>query len=46
MNIIRVTLQHNKEFIVYFLFSGFITTCNLKKRLMRAQFEYSCQLCS
>ena len=33
MNINRVTLQH-----VYFLFSGFITMCNLQKRLIRAAF--------
>ena len=25
MNINRVTLQHKKEFIVFFLFNGFIT---------------------
>ena len=33
MNINRVTLQH-----VYFLFSGFITMCNLQKRLICAAF--------
>ena len=42
MNINRVTLQHNKEFImymfVYFLFSGFITMCNLQKRLIHTAF--------
>ena len=38
-NIIRVTLQHSKEFIMFiFLFNGFITMCNLKKRLIRAAF--------
>ena len=38
VNIKRVTLQH-KEFIVFiFLFNGFITMCNLKKRLIRAAF--------
>ena len=43
VNIKRVTLQHNKEFIVFiFLLNGFITMCNLKKRLIRAAFEYSC----
>ena len=36
----RVTLQHNKELIVFFLllFNGFITMCNLKKHLIRAAF--------
>ena len=39
VNINRVTLQHNKEFIMFiFLFNGFITMCNLKKRLTRAAF--------
>ena len=38
VNIKRVTLQHSKEFIVYFLFNGFITICNLKKRLIGAAF--------
>ena len=39
VNINRVTLQHNKEFIMFFyLFKGFITMCNLKKRLIRAAF--------
>ena len=40
VNIKRVTLQHNKEFTVFifFLFTGFITMCNLKKRLTRAAF--------
>ena len=39
VNINRVTLQHNKEFIMLiFLFNGFITMCNLKKRLIRAAF--------
>ena len=40
VNIKRVTLQHNKEFTVFifFLFNGFITMCNLKKRLIRAAF--------
>ena len=33
------TLQHNKEFSVFiFLFNGFITMCNLKKRLIREAF--------
>ena len=40
VNIKRVTLQHNKEFIVYFfLFNGFITMYK------RAHFEYSCKRC-
>ena len=38
VNIKRVTLQNNKEFIVYFLFNGFITMRNLKKRLIGAAF--------
>ena len=39
VNINRVTLQHNKEFAIFiFLFNGFITMCNLKKRLIRAAF--------
>ena len=39
MSINRVTLQHNREFIMLiFLFSGFITMCNLKKRLIRTAF--------
>ena len=39
MNINRVALHHNKEFIMFiFLFKGFITMCNLKKRLIRATF--------
>ena len=39
VNIKRVTVQHNKEFIVFiFLFNGFITMCNLKKRLISAAF--------
>ena len=40
MNINRVTLQHNNEFImlISFLFNGFITMCNLEKRLIRATF--------
>ena len=40
VNIKRFTLQHNKELIVYyfFLFNGFITTCILKKPLIRVEF--------
>ena len=42
VNIKRVTFQHNKEFMlfifIFFLFHGFITMCNLKKRLIRAAF--------
>ena len=38
-NINRVTLQHNNEFIMLkFLFNGFITMCNLEKRLIGATF--------
>ena len=39
-NINRVTLQHNKELImfIFFLFHGFITMCNLKKRLIHEAF--------
>ena len=39
MNINKVTLQHNKEFIVFIvLFNGFITMCKFKKRLIREAF--------
>ena len=39
VNINRVTLQHNEEFIMFiFLFNGFITMCNLEKRLIREAF--------
>ena len=41
MNFNRVTLQHNKEFIIIiicYLMVSFITMCNLIKRLMRAIF--------
>ena len=45
MNSYRVTLQQSKEFIMFivfiiiiFLFDGFITMCNLRKRLIRAAF--------
>ena len=41
VSINRVTLQHNKEllmFLLLLLFNGFITICNLKKRLIRAAF--------
>ena len=39
MNITGVMLQNNKEFIMFInLFDGFITMCNLKKRLIRAAF--------
>ena len=45
MNINRVTLQHNKEFIMFiFLFNGFITMCNLKKRLIQVAFWVLLQL--
>ena len=38
LNINRVTLQHNKNLLCFFVFNGFITMCNLKKRLIRAAF--------
>ena len=39
VNINRVTLQYNRELIMFFLlFNGFIMMCNLKKRLIRAAF--------
>ena len=39
VNVKRITLQHNKEFIAFnFLFNGFITMCKLKTRLIRAAF--------
>ena len=48
LNINRVTLQHNKEFIcLFFLFKGFITMCNLKRHLIRSAFWVnSCKQCS
>ena len=39
VNINRATLTHNKKFITFiFLFNGFITMCNLERRLIRAAF--------
>ena len=41
LKINRVTLQRNKEFIMFiyfFLSKDFITMCNLKKRLIRVAF--------
>ena len=40
MKMNRVTLQHNNEFtmLIFLLFNGFITMCNLEKRLIRATF--------
>ena len=39
VNINRVTLQHNKEFIIFiFLFNGFLTMYNLEKRLIGEAF--------
>ena len=49
MNINRVTLQHNKDFInMFFLMvlAGFITMCNLKNVWYAWYFGYSCKRCS
>ena len=47
MKINRVTLNITKNLLFIFLFSGFITMCNLQKPLIRAPFsEYSCKRCS
>ena len=39
MNINRVTLQHNKEFIMFIFYSVVLSMCNLQKRLIRAEFR-------
>ena len=36
VNINRVMLQHKLFFLLLLLFKGFITMCNLEKRLIRA----------
>ena len=47
VNINRVTLQYNKELIMFFsLFNGFIMMCNLKSVWYARHFEYSCKRCS
>ena len=38
MNINRVTLQHNKEYIMDSFYLMVLSTCNLQKRLIRAAF--------
>ena len=38
MNINRVTLQHNKEFIMVIFYLMVLSMCNLQKRLIRAAF--------
>ena len=38
VNINRVTLQHNDLIMFLLLVNGFITMCNLKKRLIRVAF--------
>ena len=40
MNFNRVKLQHNSEFIIFFIYLmvSVITMCNLIKRLIRATF--------
>ena len=38
MNINRVTLQHNKEFITFIFYLMVLSMCNLQKRLIRAAF--------
>ena len=43
---LRFNIINNLLFL-FFLFKGFITMCNLKKRLIRAQFwDNSCKRCS
>ena len=37
-NINRVTLQHNKEFIMFIFYLMILLTCNLQKRLIRSAF--------
>ena len=39
MNIDRVTLQHNKEFIMVIFYLKGLSMCNLQKRLTRAAFS-------
>ena len=39
MNIDRVTLQHNKEFIMVIFYLMGLSMCNLQKRLTRAAFS-------
>ena len=39
MNINRVTLQHNKEFIMFISYSMILSMCNLQKRFIRAAFR-------
>ena len=39
MNINRVTLQHNKEFIMFIFYSMILSMCNLQKRLIPAAFR-------
>ena len=38
MNINRVTLQHNKEFVMFIFYLIVSSMCNLQKRLIRAEF--------
>ena len=38
MNINRVTLQHNKEFIMFIFHLMVLSMCNLQKHLIRAAF--------
>ena len=38
MNINRVKLQHNKEFIVFIFYLIVLSICNLQKRLIREAF--------
>ena len=39
MNINRVTLQHNKEFIMFISYLMILSMRNLQKRLIRAAFR-------
>ena len=37
MNINRVTLQHNKEFITFIFYLMVLSMCNLQQRLIRTE---------
>ena len=39
MNINRVTLQHNTEFIMFIFYSMVLSMCNLQNRLIRTAFR-------
>ena len=39
MNVNRVKLEHNKEFIMFIFYSMVLSMCNLQKRLIGAAFR-------